>query len=40
MLKMEEIVRELKVFERNKIPLEIKVPDIATYIQTHLFGTG
>jgi len=32
MLKVKEIVKELKVFERNKIPLEIF--GIATYIQT------
>jgi len=25
MLKVKEIVKELKVFERNKVPLEIKV---------------
>ena len=31
---MKEIVKELKVFERNKIPLEIKILGIATYIQT------
>jgi len=28
------IVEELKVFERNKVPLEIKILGIATYIQT------
>jgi len=28
------IVEELKVFERNKVPLEIKIIGIATYIQT------
>ena len=26
--------KELKVFERNKIPLEVKIFGIATYIQT------
>ena len=31
---MKEIVKELKVFERNKVPFEIKVLGIATYIQT------
>lgn len=31
---VKEIVRELKIFERNKVPLEIKVLGIATYIQT------
>lgn len=34
MLKVKEIVKELKVFERNKIPLEIKILGIAIYIQT------
>ena len=34
MLKVKEIVKKLKVFERNKIPLEIKILGIATYIQT------
>jgi putative transposase len=34
MLKVKEIVKELKVFERNKVPLEVKVLGIATYIQT------
>ena len=34
MLSVKEIVKELKVFERNKVPLEIKVLGIATYIQT------
>ena len=34
MLKVKEIVEELKVFERNKVPLEIKILGIATYIQT------
>ena len=34
MLKVKEIVKELKVFERNKILLEIKILGIATYIQT------
>ena len=33
-MKVEEIVKELKLFERNKIPLEIKVLGIAIYIQT------
>jgi hypothetical protein len=27
-------VKELKIFERNKIPLEIKIMGIAIYIQT------
>ena len=31
---VKEIVKGLKVFERNKIPLKIKVLDIAIYIQT------
>ena len=34
MSKVKEIVKELKVFERNKVPLEIKVLGIAIYIQT------
>ena len=34
MLKEKGIVKELKVFERNKVPQEIKVFSIATYIQT------
>ncbi|RLI76901.1 IS6 family transposase, partial [Archaeoglobales archaeon] len=34
MLKVKEIVKKLKIFERNKVPLEIKVLGIATYIQT------
>jgi len=34
MLSVKEIVKELKVFERNKIPLEIKILGITTYIQT------
>lgn len=34
MKSVKEIVRELKVFERNKVPLEIKLLGIATYIQT------
>jgi hypothetical protein len=29
-----EIVKELKVFERNKVPLEVKILGIATYVQT------
>lgn len=34
MQSVKEIVKELKVFERNKVPLEVKVPGIAIYIQT------
>lgn len=34
MLSVKEIVKELKVFKRNKIPLEVKILGIATYIQT------
>jgi len=30
-----EVVEELKIFERNKVPLEIKMLGIATYIQTY-----
>jgi hypothetical protein len=29
-----EIVKELRVFERNKVPLEIKIMGIAIYVQT------
>ena len=28
------IVKELKIFERNKVPFEIKILGIAIYIQT------
>ena len=34
MKSVKEIVKELKIFERDKIPLEIKILGIATYIQT------
>ena len=34
------IVRELKIFERNKVPFEIKILGIATYIQTSSRRTG
>ena len=34
MLSVKEIVKELKVFKRDKIPLEVKILGIATYIQT------
>ena len=34
MLSVKEIVKEMKVFERNKVPLEIKILGIAIYIQT------
>ena len=34
MKSVKEIVKELNIFERNKIPLEIKILGIATYIQT------
>jgi len=33
MLRVKDIVKELN-FERNKVPIEIKVLGIATYIQT------
>ncbi|CAD7770382.1 hypothetical protein AIOGIFDO_00806 [Candidatus Methanoperedenaceae archaeon GB37] len=33
MLKVREIVEELRVFERNKVPFEVKVLGIATCIQ-------
>ncbi|CAD7771716.1 hypothetical protein AIOGIFDO_01089 [Candidatus Methanoperedenaceae archaeon GB37] len=32
MLKVREIVEELRVFERNKVPFEVKVLGIATCI--------
>jgi len=31
---VKEIVKELKVFERNKIPLEVKIFGVAIYFQT------
>ena len=34
MIRVKDIVKELKIFERNKVPLEVKVLGIATYIQT------
>jgi len=34
MMKVMEIVNELDVFKRNKVPLEVKILGIATYIQT------
>jgi len=34
MVRVKEVVKELGVFERNKIPLEIKILGIAIYIQT------
>ena len=30
MLRVREIVEELKVFERNKVPFEVKIPGIVT----------
>ncbi len=33
MKSVKEIAKELKIFERNKMPLEIKILSIATYIQ-------
>ena len=33
MQSVKEIVKELKVFERNKVPLEIKILGIAMYIK-------
>ena len=32
MLRVREIVEELKVFERNKVPFEVKILGIATCI--------
>ena len=34
MQSVKETVKELKVFERNKVPVEVKVLGIAIYIQT------
>ena len=34
MVSVKEIVRKMKIFERNKVPLEIKIMGIAIYIQT------
>ena len=34
MRSVKEIVKELRVFERNKIPLEMKILGIAIYVQT------
>jgi len=36
MLKVKKIVKELKIFERNKVPLEIKVLGIA--IHSNIIG--
>ena len=33
-MKVKEIVKELRVFEKNKVPLEIKILGIAIYVQT------
>jgi len=46
MLKVKEIVKELKIFERNKVPLEIKVEELPEFylnsIQSlkHQYRTG
>ncbi|WP_148120323.1 DDE-type integrase/transposase/recombinase [Methanofervidicoccus sp. A16] len=34
MLRVKDIIKKLKIFKRNKIPIEIKTLAIATYIQT------
>jgi hypothetical protein len=34
MLSVKEIVKDLKIFKRNKVPLEIKILGIAIYVQT------
>jgi len=34
MLKVRDIVKELEVFKRNKVPFEVKILGIATCIQT------
>jgi hypothetical protein len=33
-MSIREIVKGLRIFERNKVPLEIKILGIAIYIQT------
>ena len=33
MLSVKEIVKGMRIFERNKVPLEIKILGIAIYIQ-------
>ena len=38
MKSVKEIVKELKIFERNKIPEEIKILGIAIYFQTSSSG--
>ncbi|CAD7773622.1 hypothetical protein AIOGIFDO_01443 [Candidatus Methanoperedenaceae archaeon GB37] len=40
MLRVREIVEELKVFERNKVPFEVKVLGIATYKTSSLGRTA
>ncbi|HIP88924.1 MAG TPA: IS6 family transposase, partial [Thermococcus paralvinellae] len=40
MLRVRDIVKELKIFERNKVPLEVKVLGIATYIQSSVRRTA
>ncbi|WP_457550678.1 DDE-type integrase/transposase/recombinase [Archaeoglobus sp.] len=34
MIRVKEMLKELKVFERNKVPLEMKILGVAIYIQT------
>ena len=36
MLRVREIVEELKVFERNKVPFGVEIPGIVTYIATYI----
>ena len=38
MVRVNDIVEELKVFERNKVSIEIKALAIAIYIQTSSVG--
>ncbi|CAD7771754.1 hypothetical protein FHEFKHOI_01082 [Candidatus Methanoperedenaceae archaeon GB50] len=38
MLRVREIVEELRLFERSKVPFEVKVLGIATCIQTSSLG--
>ncbi|MHC1584300.1 MAG: hypothetical protein ACXQTM_06715 [Methanosarcinales archaeon] len=34
MLRVRKIVEALRIFERSKVPFEVKILGIATYIQT------
>jgi len=37
---VKKIVKDLNIFERNKVPLEVKILGIATYIQTSVRRTA